>query len=375
MCRPFGAKDECATIARLLDRRGSAHEEARSLIRSLPRAVIGPLLILTMLFATAAPAMGAPIDDKRAQAAQIAAQVTELDTQLEVASEDYNEAKSAYDAVAGQVATSEARAAELTARQDELETHLSVRVQSMYRQGPLGAIEMLLGATSFQEFVTTWDLLQDMNTHDASRVAELKSTRAELQIVLTGLAEQQAEAKAQADIMAARKGAIEAQLAERKNLLSGIETDIAEILRQQEEAARRAAAAAKAKSKPATDYGNPTNRPRSEVVSIALSKLGSPYRWAADGPDSFDCSGFTMWVYAQVGVSLPHSSRAQINVGQRVSRDNLAPGDLVFFGRSSIHHVGIYIGNGNFVHSPNTGDVVKITSLASRSDYFGACRP
>lgn len=336
---------------------------------------MGPLLILTMLFATAAPALGAPIDDKRAQAAQIAAQVTELDTQLEVASEDYNEAKSAYDAVAGQVATSEARAAELTARQDELETHLSVRVQSMYRQGPLGAIEMLLGATSFQEFVTTWDLLQDMNTHDASRVAELKSTRAELQLVLTDLAEQQAEAKAQADVMAARKGAIEAQLAERKSLLSGIEADIAEIQRQQEEAARRAAAAAKAKTKPATDYGNPTNRPRSEVVAIALSKLGSPYRWAADGPDSFDCSGFTMWVYARVGVSLPHSSRAQINVGQRVSRDNLAPGDLVFFGRSSIHHVGIYIGNGNFVHSPNTGDVVKITSLASRSDYFGACRP
>lgn len=321
------------------------------------------------------PAVGAPIDDKRAQAAQIAAQVADLDTQLEMASEDYNEAKSAYDAVAGQVATSEAKAAELTARQDELETHLAVRVQSMYRQGPLGALELLLGATSFQEFITTWDLLQEMNIHDASRVAELKGTRAELQVVLADLAEQQAEAKVQADIMAGRQGAIQAQLTERKNLLAGVESEIAEIQRQQEEAARRAAAAAKAKTKPSTDYGNPTNRPRSEVVSIALSKLGSPYQWAADGPNSFDCSGFTMWVYAQVGISLPHSSRAQINVGQRVSRDNLAPGDLVFFGRSTIHHVGIYIGSGNFVHSPNTGDVVKITSLASRSDYYGASRP
>jgi cell wall-associated NlpC family hydrolase len=110
-------------------------------------------------------------------------------------------------------------------------------------------------------------------------------------------------------------------------------------------------------------------------VNIALSKLGSPYRWAASGPDVFDCSGFTMWCYARVGVSLPHSSRAQIDVGQRVSRENLKPGDLVFFGRSGIHHVGIYIGGDNFVHSPNTGDVVKVSSLSARSDYVGASRP
>lgn len=245
----------------------------------------------------------------------------------------------------------------------------------MYRQGPLGALELLLGSSSFQEFAATWDLLQDMNTNDASRVAELKRTREELRIVLEQLAAQQTEAKAQSDIMAARKGEVEAQLAERKNLLAGVEAEIAQILREQEAARARAAAAARAKAKPATDYGNPSNAPRSEVVNIALSKLGSPYRWAAAGPDAFDCSGFTMWVYARVGVALPHSSRAQINVGQRVSRDNLMPGDLVFFGRGSIHHVGIYIGGGNFVHSPNTGDVVKITSLASRSDYYGACRP
>ena len=106
-----------------------------------------------------------------------------------------------------------------------------------------------------------------------------------------------------------------------------------------------------------------------------MSKLGSPYRWAAAGPDAFDCSGFTMWCYAQIGVSLPHSSAAQIGVGQRVSRANLAPGDLVFFGSGRIHHVGIYIGGGQFIHSPNTGDVVKVSSLDARSDYVGACRP
>lgn len=328
-----------------------------------------------MILTATLPAFGAPIDDKRGQAAQIASQIEELDTQLEVAAEDYNEARSAYDAVSAEVASNEAKAAELTARQDQLEGNLAVRVTGMYRQGPLGALELLLGSTSFEEFAITWDLLQDMNNHDAAQVSELKRTRAELQTVLEQLATQQAEAKANADVMAARKGEIEGQLAERQQLLSGVEAEIAQIIREQEAARARAAAAARAKATPSTDYGNPTRAPRSEVVNIALSKLGAPYKWAASGPNSFDCSGFTMWVYAQVGIALPHSSRAQINVGERVSRDNLKPGDLVFFGRSSIHHVGIYIGGGNFVHSPNTGDVVKVTSLASRSDYFGACRP
>jgi cell wall-associated NlpC family hydrolase len=99
---------------------------------------------------------------------------------------------------------------------------------------------------------------------------------------------------------------------------------------------------------------------------------GRPYRWAASGPGSFDCSGFTMFVYAQVGVSLPHSSRAQISSGQRVSRASMQPGDLVFFGRP-IHHVGIYVGDGMFIHSPRTGDVVSVDPLLS--DFSGACRP
>ncbi|MDH4139710.1 MAG: NlpC/P60 family protein [Coriobacteriia bacterium] len=101
--------------------------------------------------------------------------------------------------------------------------------------------------------------------------------------------------------------------------------------------------------------------------------LGAPYRWGASGPNAFDCSGFTMFVYSQVGVSLPHSSRAQLGCGERVSRSDLQPGDLVFFG-SPIHHVGIYVGGGNYIHAPHTGAVVRIDPL-SRGDYSGACRP
>jgi peptidoglycan DL-endopeptidase CwlO len=101
---------------------------------------------------------------------------------------------------------------------------------------------------------------------------------------------------------------------------------------------------------------------RTDVVAIALRYLGIPYRWAGASPSTgFDCSGLVMYVYAQVGISLPHSSYAQWGMGTPVSRADLEPGDLVFFNGES--HVGIYIGGGQFVHAPHTGDVVKISSL------------
>ena len=101
------------------------------------------------------------------------------------------------------------------------------------------------------------------------------------------------------------------------------------------------------------------------AVAAALSQQGVPYRWAGASPSSgFDCSGLVMWAYAQVGRSLPHSSRALRSMSQRISEDQLQPGDLVF-GGSPVHHVGIYIGGGQMVHAPHTGDVVKVSGIYS----------
>ncbi len=111
------------------------------------------------------------------------------------------------------------------------------------------------------------------------------------------------------------------------------------------------------------------------VVGIALHYLGTPYVWGGSSPAGFDCSGFVAYVYAQVGVSLPHYTGAQWNVGVPVSRSDLEPGDLVFF--DGLGHVGIYIGGGQFVHAPHTGDVVKISSLGEAwyaATYDGARR-
>jgi peptidoglycan DL-endopeptidase CwlO len=114
---------------------------------------------------------------------------------------------------------------------------------------------------------------------------------------------------------------------------------------------------------------------RPAVVRIALHYLGSPYRWAGASPGGFDCSGFVMYVYGKVGVALPHSSWMLWGRGRYVSRKQLRPGDVVFF--AGVSHVGIYIGHGRFVHSPHTGDVVKISRLSERryrSTYAGARR-
>ena len=105
--------------------------------------------------------------------------------------------------------------------------------------------------------------------------------------------------------------------------------------------------------------------PGSKILETAYTKLGTPYVYGASGPNSFDCSGFTSWVYRQHGISIARTAQGQSQGGTPVDRANLQPGDLVFFGSSTsnITHVGIYVGNGQMVHAPHTGDVVKVSSL------------
>lgn len=339
--------------------------------------LIAATLAFVMMTA-AVPAYGVPtITDKRDEARRIKSQVDALDNKVEIAAEAYNEARGKHDAIVAKMKRTQTDLDKANARIDTLQGHLTVRASSMYRSGPTGFLEVLLGAQDFEQFATTWDLLKDMNEREVADVAELKDTREKAERYKKSLSDQEAEAKKILDRMASNKKSIEKQLAQRKSMLAGLESEVA-ALEAEAEARARAAAASVSRSKSTSKSGGkkfppPTRAPRTEVVNIAKKYLGAPYHWGASGPNSFDCSGFTMFVYRQVGVSLPHSSRAQINSGQRVSRDDLKPGDLVFFG-SPIHHVGIYVGGGMYIHAPRTGDVVKISSL-SRGDFSGACRP
>lgn len=334
-------------------------------------------IVLSLLVVAMAPAaFAAPRDEALSRAADVKREVDELDEQTEILSEEYNAARERHADLVEQERAAAQRLKETTERTDLLQARLSTRAQSLYRNGRSGFIEVILGVSDFEAFAQTWDILQRINQEDARTIEELKAAKAEQAQASRVLEERAAQAAAELTVLATRQADIEAMLSDRKRLLSGLEAEVAALDRAEEErrAAEAARLAASRSSLPSRErsFPPPTTAARSEVVAIAKRYLGAPYVWGASGPNSFDCSGFTSFVFRQVGVQLPRVSRDQINSGQRVSRGDLQPGDLVFFG-SPIHHVGIYVGDDMMIHSPRTGDVVKISPLLD--DYVGACRP
>ncbi len=110
-------------------------------------------------------------------------------------------------------------------------------------------------------------------------------------------------------------------------------------------------------------------RQAATVVRIAASKRGTPYRYGAAGPNRFDCSGLTSWSYRRIGKAIPRTAHQQYRASIKISRGSARPGDLVFYGGSYKHHVGIYAGNGKMWHSPRTGDVVKLSKVRSGASF------
>jgi len=307
-----------------------------------------------------------------AQAARVKAEVDALDTRAEYASERYNGAHEKHDRLISEQKKAKARVVKAENRIGDLQSHLNTRANDMYRTGQLGVVEVLLGAKTFEQFAATWDVLKELNQDDANATSEMKVVRAEAKSAHAEVSAKEKAAAKQQAVMLSNKKQIESDLAKKKAKLAGIEAEV-RILQAREEAARAARASSYSGGGDGGNFPPPQRAPRSEIISVARKYLGARYVWGATGPNTFDCSGFTSYVYRQVGVSIPRVSRDQINAGERVSRKDLAPGDLVFFG-SPIHHVGMYIGGGMMIHAPSSGDVVKI-SPAFRSNYSGACRP
>ena len=365
---------------------------------------------------TVAPAFADATAAKRAQATAVQAQIDSLNTRAEVATERYDQASQHYADLTVKVRSTEQRIGELKSRQTKLQSHLATRAGTMYRTGgALGGLEVLLGARTFQDFIATLRVLESMNRQDASTVKGLKQAKAEATTARATLVAAQSQAKVQKNQMAASEQAVKSELAAKQTVLSGLNADILAMLAAQQRAeaaaaharelaflerqrvaqvAQAAADASAARNRRASagrsnrsssagsgsgggsSYSNPPSggSTGSRAVSWAMQALGRPYVWAASGPGSFDCSGLTMWAYGHAGVSLSHSSGAQIGEGARVSRSGLQPGDLVFFG-SPIHHVGMYVGGGDFIEAPHSGADVRIATLSGRGDYAGACRP
>jgi peptidoglycan DL-endopeptidase CwlO len=343
------------------------------------------------------PAIADPsIQSKQAQAQQVLAEVHQLDTSLEQAVEAYNLANIKLEAIRHdlQANTRDLHVAKGNLRRAQ--AILARRLVDLYTSDEQSStLEVLLGSNNLDDLINRLDTVNRVSEQDARVLGEVKRFRTSVekrQRVLTKARSDQAELVAE---RASRKASIESQLSERQHLLSSIQSEIKQM--QAAEAARQAELRRLAQARLATQARVQREEssesvvgvsaaapegiqiappsPYGGVVGIAMQYLGVSYVWGGASPSGFDCSGFTMFVYAQAGVSLPHNAAAQYGYGVPISRDQLQPGDLVFF--DGLGHVGMYIGGGQFIHAPHTGDVVKISSLSDSwyaSTYVGARR-
>jgi cell wall-associated NlpC family hydrolase len=169
------------------------------------------------------------------------------------------------------------------------------------------------------------------------------------------------------EVLADEKALIDERAAEAEELLSELEAEEADAEEQRAERESRSSSP----RVPVTE--TPASGGAAAAVQYALAQVGDAYVYGAAGPDAFDCSGLTMMAWAQAGVSLPHSSSAQMGSGTPVSISALQPGDLVFY-YSPVSHVGMYIGNGQIVHASNPSQPVNIAAVSSMP-VSGAVRP
>jgi len=290
--------------------------------------------------------------------------------------ESYNAAQIKLDSIEAELRVNENRLAVAKANFKRAESFLSARLVSLYTSGEQSALEVLLGSASLDDLLERVDAVNRLSEQDSRIVNEVKTFRAEIKEREAKLTMARSEQERVVAERAAKRDQIRSQLAQRQHLLSSIKDQIAKMQAAERAQQQRLANQAETRiSNSSGGGGNPTGHYGGGVVGIAMQYLGVPYVWGGASPSGFDCSGFTMYVYAQVGVSLPHNAAMQYGMGSAVSRDQLAPGDLVFF--NGLSHVGMYIGGGQFVHAPHTGDVVKISSLSESwyaSTYVGARR-
>jgi cell wall-associated NlpC family hydrolase len=396
------------TIGGPVDRRSGrrvtflARRPAPIIIAAL--AALGVFLLLAAGPATADPS----IASKREQAQAVLAQIRALDSSLGHASEADNLADIQLSQIDADLKTNGRHLVIARSSLGAAQVHIAKRLRALYINGDSGGpVEVILGAKSLDDLLDRLDMAERVGGQDAQVLKDVRKFRNEVRKRGAQLRSDRARQAQVVAERAAQKRSIEGQLAERKRLAASIQDEITRMeaaeerrqaeLERQARARLEAAAAARASARqqtldlssgPATDFPADGTSSASSVsapappskyggvVGIAMQYLGTPYVWGGASPGGFDCSGFAMYVYAQVGISLPHNAAMQYNsVGVPVSRDDLQAGDLVFF--DGLGHMGIYIGGGQFIHAPHTGDVVKISSLYDSwyaSTYYGAKR-
>jgi cell wall-associated NlpC family hydrolase len=336
------------------------------------RGALTASAIIAMVSTSPAPAIAQPAQNSDSDAVK---KFKELSDEAEKVNEELNKAKDDKDAKQAELdkATADLTAAN-AAKQQAASKELEFRGQvdelstASFRGARFNKLSALLTGTSAQDFLDRSTALNVLATDNNKALTELTTA-----VTTTVDSEKKANDAA--------KRATEARDAAAK-LQSDIEVhkkDLDGQIKEVQKSAQKLTTAEKSQLAGPQDNGVYIGPPGAAgtAMNAALSMRGQPYVWGGTKPGGFDCSGLMMWAYAQAGVSLPRSSRAQYGVGRAVSKDALIPGDLLFYGgsASSIHHVAMYIGNGMIVHASTTGVPVKSAPMSNGgSDYFAAKR-
>ena len=348
----------------------------------------------------AASAFAAPSDDKQAEAQAALQKLNQYQSELDQASANYEAAHQEQIDAQNRVDEAQKQIEEKTAQIEKDQQRLSDRARDMYRSGDTNFLDVILGASSFEQFATTWNMLETLNGNDAELVSETKTAREELQAAKQEAEEQAKVASDKAEEAKSVAEAADQKASEMQQTYNSLSAEAQELISQEraaQDAQQQAAAAAAEQngtagndaattitnnnrnntassnsgsssnsnknnaSSSATNNSKPQSVSGNSVVNRAYSQLGKPYQWAAVGPNSFDCSGLVSYCltgsYSRLGTTGTFMGWTRVSSPQ--------PGDICV----NSHHCGIYIGGGQMIHAPRTGDVVKISAVHSGMWY------
>jgi cell wall-associated NlpC family hydrolase len=317
----------------------------------------------TALTVSILPGTASAVPDRATTPEQAIQLVTEADHELEVVTEQLNEAKVVLERQQAAAAEAEQAAAEAQQRLDALDGQIRQLARSAYTGDTFSELDVMLTSGSAEEFMDQLGTLDAIAGHTNDLVTEIALVSENAATAKAAADKATAEAQAAVD-------AISAQQAELAKKVEDYQRQYAALTAPQQEEVSRAHAG-EAMAVPSGVIA--PSQAAQVAVDTALAQVGDPYVWGAGGPNAFDCSGLTQYAYSAAGVSLPHSSRSQSGMGQAVSRDQLQPGDLLFY-YSPTSHVAMYIGNGQMVHASTSSKPVMVAGFNSMSGFTHARR-
>ncbi|MGN9760453.1 NlpC/P60 family protein [Streptomyces sp. SD31] len=288
---------------------------------------------------------------------EVKAKVDKLYEQAEHATEEYNGAKEKQGKLQKEISTIQDNVARGQEELNELRDAMGLAAAAQYRTGSIDSSLQLFLSSNPDDYLDKASTADQLSAQQVESLKKIQEKQRELAQERAEAAEKLKDLSATRTELGKKKQQVQAKLAEAQKLLNTLTA--AEKAALAEEEAR----ASRASSREVLGSSSASSGRAAAAYSAAQSRLGSPYVYGATGPSSFDCSGLTSWAYAQAGVSLPRTSEAQANIGTRIySQSDLQVGDLVFF-FNDLHHVGLYAGNGQIIHAPRTGTVVRYESM------------